>query len=91
MHEDKRHEREYDHNHEHPHQHGGTDRNPPLVKILEFMQSHNEEHADETAEIAGKLADSGHVAEADIIREGIELVRAGNAKIAEALALLQKK
>jgi hypothetical protein len=72
-----------------PHTHTHEHERPPLVKILGFLRAHNEEHADETAGIADQLAQSGHAAEADIIREGLALIRAGNAKVAEALAALE--
>jgi hypothetical protein len=62
----------------------------PLIKVLAYLQAHNEEHADETAAIAAKLADEGHTAEADIIRDGVKLIHEGNAKVAEALELLEK-
>ncbi|MDR2610272.1 MAG: hypothetical protein LBC58_02325 [Clostridiales Family XIII bacterium] len=87
---DKPHTHEHTHgHHEHEYTHGHDRPAPPLVKILGYMRAHNEEHANETADIAKKLAESGHEAEAKVIEEGLALIRAGNAKVAEALAALE--
>jgi excinuclease UvrABC nuclease subunit len=75
----------HDHIHEDRHDHTG----PTARQLLHFMQAHNEEHAHELSRLADRLAAEGSAEQAKLLRDGIALIRSGNAKVAEALTSLK--
>jgi hypothetical protein len=80
----------HDHIHEHHRDHTEA-AGPTARQLLNYMQEHNEEHANELSRLADRLAGEGSATQAELIREGVALIRGGNAKVAEALASLEAK
>lgn len=76
-----------EHTHEHSHA-PAADASEPVkraVTMLNYMYSHNSDHTEELAEMAGKLRELGQNAAADEIDGAVAAFREGNAKLHEAL------
>lgn len=96
MHEGHHHDHDHEcchaHTHgEHTHEHShapAADASEPVkraVTMLNYMYSHNSDHTEELAEMAGKLRELGQNAAADEIDGAVAAFREGNAKLHEAL------
>lgn len=77
------------HTHSHEHTHGAAEHASEPVKravtLLNYMYSHNSDHAEELAEMAVKLRNMGEAAAADEIEHAVAAFREGNAKLHDAL------
>ena len=99
MHEGHHHHHDHDHEHTHEHSHAHTHSHAPAegasepVKraftLMNYMYSHNSDHTEELAEMAGKLRGLGEDAAADMIDEAVKAYREGNAKLHDALHLIK--
>lgn len=59
-----------------------------LNALLEYMVHHNESHADELFQIAGKLSDLGEIESAKKALAALEEYKKGNSLLNEAISLL---
>ena len=72
----------YHHHHHHPEEGAAPDRTQAL---LSYMVGHNKSHADEMREAAAALQGRAQ----ELVNEAADLLDQGNAKLEEALSLLQ--
>ncbi|AEF82544.1 hypothetical protein [Leadbettera azotonutricia] len=84
MHDD--HGKPHDH-HDHEH-HGDAGGQAKTLPLLQYMIEHNKSHAQELAELAHTLHHAGSDGAAELIGKGVKDFEAGNAKLEEALKLL---
>jgi hypothetical protein len=88
---DKMHEHAHDHSH--PHVHGGDARSgigARTAAVLEYMLAHNEQHADELADIADGLRGTGPADAVAGLDAAVLDLRSGDAKLAEALRIFKE-
>lgn len=71
--------------HSHAHSHEGGEQSSENLALLNYMIDHNEHHADELEELAGKWEQSGFPDKAAAIREGVAGFRKGNECLKKAL------
>lgn len=80
---------EHTHTHSHEHTHaaaeGASEPVKRAVTMLNYMYSHNSDHTEELAEMAGKIRELGQAEAADIMEAAVAAFREGNAKLHDAL------
>ena len=91
-----RHGHSHDHGHGHDHHHHdapAADATPldEIVALMKFMVAHNEAHAQELADLAQKLADSGNRSAYRRIMDAVVSFDMGNATLAAVLEDLQEE
>ncbi len=60
-----------------------------LETLLEYLVKHNEEHAAEIMELAGRARDLGRQQAYDDLTQGVDLLTASNKSLRAALAALE--
>lgn len=75
----------------HTHEDGTTHAHPEytheeLIKLLEYMESHNAQHAEELHELAHQIEGDAH----EYIHEAVKEIKASNEKLAKAIDLLKE-
>ena len=91
-----RHGHSHDHGHGHDHHHHdapAADATPldEIVALMKFMVAHNEAHAQELADLAQKLADSGNRSAYRRIMDAVASFDMGNATLAAVLEDLREE
>lgn len=76
-----------EHQHPHPPETGTTA--DEQIALLAYMHHHNEHHLDEFEEILKALKDNG--AAAELLHQGIELLKAANEKFAATITALKEE
>ena len=89
-HHDHDHAHEHTHDHGHSHQDAGSASREEAVALLAYMVAHNEHHAEELSELAGSMRSLGLEEVAEEIETSVLDFNAGNQKLRNAFALLQK-
>ena len=81
------HDHAHDHGHAHHHHHHGEEGAAPdrSQALLAYMVGHNKSHAEEMREAAAGMQGDAQA----LVNEAADLLDAGNAKLEQALALLQ--
>ena len=74
----------------HEHHHEETGNRKENLALLNYMLDHNEHHAAELEEMAGKLEKTGYHEEARQIREGVDKFKEGNALLKKAVETMEK-
>jgi ABC-type Zn2+ transport system substrate-binding protein/surface adhesin len=85
------HSHTHSHEHSHDHKHEAEGAKPDLARIkimLDYMHTHNAEHINELLDLAGALDMADRSEVVDVLEEGVDSFRAGNAKLAQALRLI---
>ena len=99
------HDHSHTHDHNHAHSHSSTHTHPDdsrsheadglsmekAVALLSYMLQHNNHHADELSRTEKLLRASNETAPAASLSEAVHYYIHGNEKLAEALALLERK
>lgn len=76
------------HHHDHAHDHAHAASPEQGIALVSYMVEHNKSHIQEMLDMAHMVEDEqAH----ELMHEAAELLEQGNAKLAEALALLQDK
>lgn len=76
------------HHHDHAHSHEHAASPEQGIALVSYMVEHNKSHIQEMLDMAHMVEDEqAH----ELMHEAAELLEQGNAKLAEALALLQDK
>jgi hypothetical protein len=83
------HDHSHKHDHDHGHAHGGGDLKETLA-LLNYMLSHNEQHAQEIRDWAEKLEKAGEKQAAELLFESVADFQNGNDKLDRALKILNK-
>ena len=88
----------HDHDHEHAHCHEGcghdcagcasADPKAELVALMKYMVGHNTAHANELAQLAGKLRDMGETMAYDQVMLAVSDFEKGNMRLSTVLAAL---
>ena len=88
----------HDHDHEHAHCHEGcghdcagcasADPKAELVALMKYMVGHNAAHANELAQLAGKLRDMGENMAYDQVMMAVSDFEKGNMRLSTVLAAL---
>ena len=82
---------EHDHHHDHSHHHerpkGEMEH---MLALVGYMVDHNKHHAEELAEITGKLKKMGNDEAAGLLEKGVAEFNQGNQYLSEALAAISK-
>ena len=100
MHHDHEHEghchsHEEEHVHEHHHDHdcaacgGCTDPKAELKALMKYMVGHNASHANELAQLAGKLKELGENAAYEQIMLAVSDFEKGNMRLSTVLAAME--
>ena len=85
------HSHEDGHTHTHPHCNGAAqDPKAQLTALLGYMLNHNESHARELDEMAGKIAEVGMPEAAEQIRKGVAEFQKGNLYLSLALSMVKE-
>jgi len=95
------HEHEHAHGHEHPHGScpgaaacnsdcAGCDRDPrdEVVALMQYMVNHNTAHANELAQLAGRLKELGDVTAFEQVMQAVSDFEKGNMRLSTVLAAL---
>ena len=95
----------HEHEHHHDHEHGcegscdtgcsgcsGAAQDPKaqLTALLGYMLNHNESHARDLDEMAGKIAEAGMPEAAEQIRKGVAEFQKGNLYLSLALSMVKE-
>ena len=86
---EEKHEHHHGHSHDHDHAHHDGHATPEQgIALLSYMVEHNKSHVAEMLDVA-------HIVENEqaheLMHEAADLLEQGNAKLAEAIALLQEQ
>ena len=79
---------DHHHEHEHEHEHPHVEENEQIA-LLEYMHHHNEHHMEEFNETYEAIKENA--AAAELLRQGIELLRQANEKFAATIAALKEE
>jgi hypothetical protein len=95
------HEHTHDHGHEHPHGCPGqaagcgsdcancdADPRAEVVALMRYMVNHNTAHANELAQLAGRLKEMGDVAAYEQVMQAVSDFEKGNMRLSTVLAAL---
>ena len=101
---DHEHPHEHGHHHDHPHDHehphcdksacgdcaGCADVDPKteLIALMKYMVGHNAAHANELAQLAGKLQDMGESVAYEQVMQAVSDFEKGNMRLSTVLAAL---
>ena len=94
---DHGHEHHHDHDHEHAHGHcgegcghdcAGCDPRAELIALMKYMVGHNAAHANELAQLAGKLREMGEATAYDQVMQAVSDFEKGNMRLSTVLAAL---
>ena len=92
------HDGEHHHHHDHDHCHEGcghdcagcasADPKAELIALMKYMVGHNAAHANELAQLAGKLRDMGENMAYDQVMQAVSDFEKGNMRLSTVLAAL---
>jgi len=94
------HDHDHDHHHDHDHCHGhegcghdcqgcaNVDPRQELIALMKYMVGHNTAHANELAQLAGKLKDMGENMAYDQVMQAVSDFEKGNMRLSTVLAAL---
>ena len=92
------HDGEHHHHHDHDHCHEGcghdcagcasADPKAELIALMKYMVGHNAAHANELAQLAGKLRDMGEAVAYDQVMQAVSDFEKGNMRLSTVLAAL---
>ena len=94
------HHHDHDHHHDHHHDHchegcghdcagcASADPKAELVALMKYMVGHNAAHANELAQLAGKLKDMGETVAYDQVMHAVSDFEKGNMRLSTVLAAL---
>lgn len=94
---DHGHEHHHDHDHDHAHGHcgegcghdcAGCDPRAELIALMKYMVGHNAAHANELAQLAGKLREMGEGTAYDQVMQAVSDFEKGNMRLSTVLAAL---
>ena len=103
-HHDHDHPHDHGHHHDHPHDHehshceqgscagcagcGDADPKTELIALMKYMVGHNAAHANELAQLAGKLQDMGESVAYEQVMQAVSDFEKGNMRLSTVLAAL---
>lgn len=97
-HDHGHHHHDHDHGHDHDHCHEGcghdcagcvsADPRAELIALMKYMVGHNAAHANELAQLAGKLKDMGENMAYDQVMQAVSDFEKGNMRLSTVLAAL---
>ena len=99
-HHDHEHPHDHDHPHDHEHPHceqgscagcagcGEVDPRTELIALMKYMVGHNAAHANELAQLAGKLQDMGESVAYEQVMQAVSDFEKGNMRLSTVLAAL---
>ena len=86
----------HEHHHEHHHEHGcnacggcNADPKAELKALMKYMVGHNASHANELAQLAGKLKELGETAAYEQIMLAVSDFEKGNMRLSTVLAAME--
>ena len=96
------HDAEHPHDHGHPHGCPGaaecnksckgcdTDPRAEIAALMRYMVNHNTSHANELAQLAGRLKDMGNAAACEQVMQAVSDFEKGNMRLSTVLAALNQ-
>ena len=103
-HHEHEHPHDHEHHHDHPHDHehphceqgscagcagcGDVDPRAELIALMKYMVGHNAAHANELAQLAGKLQDMGESVAYEQVMQAVSDFEKGNMRLSTVLAAL---